>query len=185
MFDPRGPFDPQLQLLEQRTVMVSGPLDAAKVAEVAAMLMTLDGRSSKPVDLIVNSPGGPIADGLSLLDVIQLMRAPVTALCAGAATGTAAALVACATGERLATARARLSLRCDGTDAFEGTAEQLTVKARELMTARDRFVEALAEASGQDPDVIADAIDRGDHLGAEEARALGLIDRVVARGERR
>ena len=42
MFDSRPAFDPRQQLLEQRTVMISGPLDTTKASEVAALLMTLD-----------------------------------------------------------------------------------------------------------------------------------------------
>ena len=185
MFDSRPAFDPQQQLLEQRTVMISGPLDTTKASEVAALLMTLDGRSSKPVDLIVNSTGGPIADALSLLDVLQLMRAPVTTTCVGAATGTAAAVVACGTGERLATARASFSLRCSATEAVEGTAEDLAVRAHQLTEARARLVEAVAGATGQPAESISDAVDRGGHLGADEALAFGLIDRIVDRAQGR
>lgn len=184
MFDPRTAFDPQQQLLEQRTVMISGPLDTDKVSEVVALLMTLDGRSSKPVDLIVNSDGGPIADALTVLDVLQLMRAPVTTTCVGAATGTAAAVVACGTGERLATARASFSLRCSATDSFEGTAADLAVRARQLTEARARLVEALARATGQPAPSIGDALDRGGHLGADDALSFGLIDRVIEPQER-
>ena len=76
----------------------------ATVTRVAAELMELDGRSLDDIELAVNSDGGSLGDVLGLLDVIGSMRARVATVCMGRATGSAAVLVACGTGGRLAPA---------------------------------------------------------------------------------
>ena len=75
--------------------------------------MSLDGRSADDVELYINSDGGPLADVLTVLDVVGSMRAAVNARCVGRATGTAAVLLAGASGTRRATAHALISLRCE------------------------------------------------------------------------
>ena len=60
--------------------------------------MALDGRSADPVEVIVNSEGGPLADVLAVVDVLGSMRARVDTTCLGRAKGTAAIVLACGTG---------------------------------------------------------------------------------------
>src|SRR5918994_561185 len=79
--------------------------------EVAASLMALDADGDDPVTLLVNSPGGPLDAGVAVVDVLDLLGAPVEATCIGQAVGTAAVVVACATpGRRRAAPHPRLSL---------------------------------------------------------------------------
>ena len=65
--------------------------------------MALDAESAAPIELVINSPGGPVDAGLSVIDTLDLLRAPVAALCLGQAGGTAAAVLACVRSTRRAT----------------------------------------------------------------------------------
>jgi ATP-dependent Clp protease protease subunit len=172
-------FDLREQLLDQRRILVNGALDETATTEIAAMLMTLDGRSDEPVELVVSGPGGPIADALALLDIIHLMRAPVATTCLGATTGTATALVASGTGVRRAPARATLSLRCDDPQQLAGTPADVVTRAEEAVAVRDRFVNLLAGVTGQPVERIANELDRGRQLDAASALEFGLIDEVT------
>ncbi len=177
-------FDPREQLLDSRRIMVSQPLVETATTDIAAMLMTLDGRSADPVELLISGPGGPIADVMSLLDIVQLMRAPVATVCLGAATGTAAALVACGTGGRRASRRATLSLRCDDRHEFGGHPADVVTKAEELVTVRAQLVARLAEATGQHAEWVDHQLDRGGNLAAPAALERGLIDELTPSGPR-
>ena len=48
------------QLFERRIVFLRGPLDDAVAGDIAAQLMTLDASGDEPVQLHVDSPGGPL-----------------------------------------------------------------------------------------------------------------------------
>ena len=176
--------DVQGRLWEQRTLLVSGVLDANQAGRVSAELMALDGRSSRDVEIVVNSSGGPIEVIFSVLDVIALMRARVNVTCVGAATGTAAALVACCTGERRAAPHARLSLRCEESHTIDGSAAQIEWRVEELVSLRRRFVDIVAAACGRSSDRIGSEVDRGSPLDAQGALDLGLIDLIVDRRAR-
>ena len=180
-----GPRDDvQARLWEQRTILVSGVLDGAQGARVSVELMALDGRSSGDVEILINSSGGPVEVVFSVLDVIALMRARVNVTCVGAARGTAAALVACCTGERRAAPHARLSLRCEDTQAIDGSAAEIERQAEELVASRRRLVDIVAAACGQPVDRIGNEVDGGSPFDAQEAVDLGLVDVIVDRRTR-
>ena len=127
----------------------------------------------------MSGSGGPIAAVMALLDIVQLMRAPVTTTCLGTATGTAAALVACGTGDRRASRRATLSLRCNDRQQIEGHPVDVITKADELLAVRSQFVKRLAEATGQPIDWVDQELDRGRALDATAALERGLIDGIT------
>ncbi|MCP3992709.1 MAG: hypothetical protein GY724_26805 [Actinomycetia bacterium] len=167
-------------LAEQRRILLSGPLDSETVTTLAAQLMTLDGCSSDGVELVVNSHGGPMAEIFAVLDVIDLMRAPVNVTCIGTAAGTAAALVACGTGERRAARRASFSLRYDELESIEGRTHELVGQVEQLATLRTRYLELLVAATDRDKATLTEELDRGQPHTAAEALAMGLIDSIAS-----
>ena len=173
--------DPVRQLFDRRTVVVSGRLDGRAVARLCAELMALDGRSSDPVELLVNSAGGPLGEIAAVLDVFDLMRAEVVATCIGTAAGTAAVLVACATGARRSGRNARLSLRLEPIELGEATAEESTRRAAEHAAELNRMATKLAGVTGQRVDVITRELQTGGFRDAASAQAFGLIDSVLER----
>jgi ATP-dependent Clp protease protease subunit len=169
------------RLFERRTVMLTGPLDGEASSLVAASLMALDAEGDQPVTLLVNSPGGPVEDGMAIVDVLDLLGVPVDTTVIGQAVGTAAVVVACATpGRRRAAPNARLSLRL-AEGALQGPAGRLEREAADLVAARDRLVDRLAAATGRDRTELVDAVDRGPTLSADEAVAYGLVDEIASR----
>jgi ATP-dependent Clp protease protease subunit len=158
---------------------MSGPLDRDAVTRLCAGLMALDGQSGDDVELVVNSEGGPLAEASAVLDVIELMRAPVNTTCVGAARGTAGIVVACGTGRRRAARHATISLRCDHPESIQGSAADIDRAVRALDAMRHRMHEALVAATGQPPETIAAEIEHGAIHDAPAALALHLIDEIT------
>ena len=123
-------------------------IDAEGATRVCAELMALDGQSPDEVELIVNSDGGPLADVLAVLDVIGSMRARVRTRCLGRATGTAAVVLACGTGERSASPHSVISLRA-GDERIEGPPERLRAEVAQLEVVRRVVVAAVAARTGR------------------------------------
>ncbi|HZB71744.1 MAG TPA: ATP-dependent Clp protease proteolytic subunit, partial [Acidimicrobiales bacterium] len=73
------------RLFERRTVLLTGALDGEAATAAAASLMALDADGDDPVTLLVNSPGGPLDAGVAVVDVLDLLGAPVEATCIGQA----------------------------------------------------------------------------------------------------
>jgi ATP-dependent Clp protease protease subunit len=163
-------------LADRRRILLSGRLDAETATRVSAELMELDGRSADPVELVINSDGGPLGDVLRLLDVVGLMRAPVRTMCVGRAMGTAAVLLSCGTGGRRSAPHALISLRCAERERLEGSPESLRAQLEELDLVRRHVVAALAAATGRATDALAGELDHGSILDRQQAAAAGIID---------
>jgi ATP-dependent Clp protease protease subunit len=170
---------PSDRLFQRRTVLVSGALDHEAVSTLCAQLMSLDGRSADDVELVVSSDGGPVDAIGAVLDVLDLMRARVNAMCTGRARGTAAVLVACATGTRRAGRHATFSLRLPG-DTIDGGGADLTGRLEERALVRRTLVASVARATGQPAEVVEAELDHGGVIDADAAVAFGLVDTVVA-----
>jgi ATP-dependent Clp protease protease subunit len=173
---------PRDHLFDRRTVLLSGRLDGVAATDLCAELMMLDGRSAADVDVIVNSEGGPVADVAAILDVFELMRADVNATCIGMAQGTAAVVLACASGERRAGRNARISLRIEPLQVGVATAAELQRCADERAAQLAALAGRLEQVTGQTVDTLTRELDAGTAWSAAEAQARGLIDRVVERG---
>ncbi len=177
--------DPTRRLFECRTVLVSGPLDHGAVNLLSAKLMALDGESERDVELFINSDGGPLGEVSALLDVVELMRAKVNVTCIGSARGTAAALLACGSGERRAAPNAIISLRCSSAETIQGPVGEVRQRAEELATARHRLQQALVSATGLAEEVVGAELEGGAAYDATGAKELGIIDAVLLPPRRR
>jgi ATP-dependent Clp protease protease subunit len=171
--------DPRERLFERRTVLVAGRLDGQAVTQLCAELMALDGRAGDAVELVVNSGGGPLREIAAVLDVLDLMRARVHGTCVGMATGTAAALLACATGERRAGRNARITLRVEAAEQPPTSAAEAQRLAAEHTAQQTALAGALSRATGQTVAVLLEELERGGVRSAEEARSFGIVDRVT------
>ena len=74
-------------LLEnERTIKLEGEVNEASAAAVVDQLLYLDSKSNtKPIILMINSPGGSVYHGRAILDAIDYVDAPVHAIVMGIA----------------------------------------------------------------------------------------------------
>jgi ATP-dependent Clp protease protease subunit len=172
--------DPFSRLYARRSVWLPTILDDAAANRVAVTLMALDADSDDPIELVINSPGGPIDAGLAVIDTLDVLRAPVATLCLGQAGGTAAAVLACGRGRRRATPTARLCLRL-APASLSGGASHLRARADQLEQRRDELAVRLASATGQLPAVIALHLEEGRFMTADQAVGYGLVDELATR----
>ena len=106
------------------------------------------------------------------------MRASVVTTCMGRAKGTAAVLLACGTGRRAATPSAVISLRIAWDERIEGRPDEVRSQLDELDLARRNVLRALVASTGRQADDLAEALDHGPLVDADQAVALGLVDAV-------
>jgi ATP-dependent Clp protease protease subunit len=172
--------DPFAQLFARRSAWLRGTLDQASASRLCAELIALDHEGPDPIELIINSSGGPVDAALTVIDTLDLLAAPVATLCLGQAVGTAAAVLACGRGSRRATPTARLGLRL-GSSEMSGTASVLRDHAEQLEFLRDQLAVRLATATGQLPAMLAIDLDEGHFMTADQAVGYGLIDEIATR----
>lgn len=71
-------------LLKDRVILYNGVIDKSVIERIVLPLNRM-GRSSKPIKLLINSPGGSVEDGQMVVDAILTCKAPVTTIALGQA----------------------------------------------------------------------------------------------------
>ena len=147
---------------------------------VAQMLYLDSDDSSKPIYLYINSPGGSVTAGLAIYDTMQYVKSDVVTICVGLAASMGAFLLAAGTkGKRLALPHSRIMIHQPLGGTSQRQASDIEIEAREILRIKDMLNQSLADMSGQTLEKIAKDTDRDYFLSAAEAKAYGLIDRVI------
>lgn len=169
-------------LLDSRRIFLSREVDQKSAEDVIRKLWYLEIKEpGKPILLIINSPGGSVDAGFAIWDQVKLISSPVSTLVTGIAASMGSVLsLASGKGQRFATPYARIMIhqpRLGG--IVQGQTTDLEIQAKEIVKTRDTIVKVYVEATGKKYDDIDRAIDRDTWMTAEEAKAFGLIDKVI------
>lgn len=173
-------YDIYSRLLKERIVFLSGPVNDDVASLVCAQLLFLESENpDKDIALYINSPGGVVTAGLSILDTMNYIRCDVATLCMGQAASAGALLLAVgAKGKRFALPNSRIMVHQPHGGA-QGQATDIEIQAREILKLRNQINEIFAEKTGQSLNVIEDALERDRFMSPEEAKEFGLIDEVI------
>ena len=173
-------YDIYSRLLLDRIVFLSGEVHDEMANAVCAQLLFLQSQDAKKeISVYVNSPGGSVTAGLAIYDTMQFVTCPIATYCIGQAASMGAVLLAAGTkGRRFALPNARIMVHQPSGGA-EGKATDIEITAKEILRLKDVLNGILAKHSGKKfEDVVRDT-ERDYFMGADEAKAWGLIDEVL------
>ena len=177
-------YDIYSRLLKDRIIFLGGPVmdDVANLV-VAQLLFLANEDAKSDIHLYINSPGGSITAGLSMLDTMNFIQPDVCTYIVGQAASMGSVLAAAgAKGKRYALPNSRnLMHQPLISGVMEGQATDLEIEAREILRLRDRLYHIYAHATGKSHDEIERTCDRNTWLDEKEMLAYGLVDQVLAK----
>jgi ATP-dependent Clp protease, protease subunit len=175
-------FDDQLtaRLLHHRIVVLGTEVDETSANRVCAQLLLLSAEDPHTdVSLFINSPGGAVYAGMAVYDTMRVIPNDVSTLVMGFAASMGQFLLcAGAKGKRYSLPNARIMMH-QGSAGIGGTAADIEIQADNLEYSRRQMERLLAANTGQSVETIRRDSDRDSWFSAEEARAYGMVDRVV------
>jgi ATP-dependent Clp protease protease subunit len=178
-------YDIYSRLLKDRIIFVGGyegefTTDSANT--LIAQLLYLDSDdSSKDINLYINSPGGMVTAGLAVYDTMQFIKSPITTICMGMAMSFGAVILAAGSkGRRYALPQSRIMIHQPLVGGISGQATDILVEAKEMAHTRRILEEIMAKHTGQTFEKINRDMERNNYMSAEEAKAYGIIDEVIA-----
>jgi ATP-dependent Clp protease, protease subunit len=168
-------------LLKERIVFVSGEIAPELAETVTSRLLYLDSQApSKDIYLYINSSGGDITAGLAIYDTLKSLRSNVVTVCMGEASSMASILLVGGTkGKRLALPNSRIMIHQPSSYGVDGAASDVEIGAKEILYLRSLLNRLLSELTGQPLKRIEVDTDRDFFMSAQEAKAYGIVDRVV------
>ena len=173
-------YDIYSRLMQDRIVLLGGEVNDDSANLIVAQLLFLQAQDAKkPVSMYINSPGGSVTAGLAIYDTMQFISCPVLTSCIGQAASMGAVLLTAGEkGHRFALPNARIMIHQPWGGA-EGKASDIEITCQEILRLKQKLNEILAAHSGQPMEQVVRDTDRDHFMGAEEARAWGLIDQVL------
>jgi ATP-dependent Clp protease, protease subunit len=137
--------------------------------------------TSKPIRVVIDSPGGAVDAGYAIFDVMRFVQAPVQTICAGLAASAATVILLGARKEyRFSLPNTRFLLHQPST-GIQGQASDVLIGAQEILKLRQKVNELLSFETGQPLAKIAEDTRRDFWMSAEEAKGYGLITTIVTR----
>jgi ATP-dependent Clp protease protease subunit len=169
------------RLLKDRIIFIGSDITDHVANVVVAQLLFLRMEDpKKDINIYINSMGGYITAGLAIYDTLKWLTCSVNTYCIGQASSMGAFLLAAGTkGRRYALPNSRVMIH-QPSGGVGGRAEDVRIQAKEILYMKKRLTQILSENTGQPIDKIALDSERDFFMSAEEAKAYGLIDEVVA-----
>lgn len=169
------------ELVNSRVLFLDGPIVSDFVSYLVKCLFVLENQDAEaPVTLVVSSPGGEVASGLALIDVMQSVSCPVHTVGMGVVASMAAVVLACGD-RRSAYANSQIMIHqlMGGVGMQQQT--DIDIAAERMREMRNRLDQLLASKALLSAQEFHKLTERDCWCSAERALELGLIDEIVAK----
>ena len=175
-------YDIYSRLLKERIIFLGEEVNDVSASVIVAQLLFLEADDpNKDIQLYINSPGGSVTAGLAIYDTMQYIKCDVSTVCIGMAASMGAFLLSGgANGKRFALPNAEIMIHQPSGGA-QGQATEISIAAEHILRTRQKLNEIMAANTGQPLETIKADTERDNFMSAEEAKAYGLIDEVIAK----
>ncbi len=173
-------YDIYSRLLKERIIFLGDTIEDALANTIIAQLLFLESEDKeKDIKLYINSRGGSVSAGLAIYDTMQYVKPDVVTICVGMAASMSAVLLAGgAKGKRLALPNSEIMLH-QVMGGAEGQASDVKIRAEHILKTKDKLNKILSKHTGKPLTKIEHDTDRDFYMSAEEAKAYGLIDKII------
>jgi len=167
--------------LKRRRVFLWGVVDDKSMEKAINQVLLLDAMDpGKEIDLYINSPGGSVTAGLSLLDIMTTIQSPVNTICMGLAASMGSMLLSQGVkGKRKIFPNGRVMIHQPSIGGVQGQAIELEITAKQIVKTRRILAEILAQNCNQPVDKILKDFDRDYWMDANEAIAYGIVHEIL------
>ncbi len=174
-------YDIYSRLLKDRIIFIGTPIDDYVANLVIAQLIFLEADDpGQDIFIYINSPGGVVTSGMAIYDTMQYVKPDIQTICIGQAASMGAVLLAAgAKGKRHSLPNSRIMIH-QPSGGYQGQASDIEIQAKETLKIKDRLNGILAKHTGKTKEQVEKDSDRDYFMAADEARAYGLVDEVIA-----
>jgi ATP-dependent Clp protease protease subunit len=168
------------RLLEDRIIMVNGPVDTGMATIVVAQLLFLESEGDGEINMFIDSPGGSVVAGMSIIDTMNFIKPAVstTIVGQGASMGSLIATSGCK-GRRYMLPNSRHMIH-QPLGGYSGQATDAEIHVNELVRWKKVLTNIYVEATGKDFETLKEDMERDFFMVPQEAVDYGLADEVIA-----
>ena len=167
------------RLMMDRMLWVAGPVNDNMSTVVQAQLMFLNQNSNEDITMHIDSPGGSVKSGLSMVDVMDYINTDIRTVNTGMAASMGSVLLGAGTkGKRMSLRFSRTMLH-QSSGGFRGNIQDAEIDWAEWQKINEVLFELLGGYCGKTAEQVKNDASRDLWLGANEALEYGIIDEIV------
>lgn len=167
------------RLMMDRIIWVAGPVNDQMSTVVQAQLMFLDNVDERDITMHVDSPGGSVKSGLSMVDVMNYIASDVSTINTGMAASMGSILLGNGTkGKRFSLPNSKVMLHQVSAGA-QGHVEDMKISIEQAVKYNEKLFDMLGKFTDKSRKQVLADCNRDNWLDSEEALAYGIIDGVI------
>jgi ATP-dependent Clp protease protease subunit len=167
------------RLMKDRILWVAGVVNQNMSTVVQAQLMYLDSVEKRDIRMHIDSPGGSVLAGLSMVDVMRYINSDIETINTGMAASMGSILLSSGTkGKRSSLNFSKVMIHQVSSGA-QGHVQDNRISQMESEKYNYILFKMLAENSGKSFDEVLESARRDKWLNSQEALDFGFIDEII------
>jgi ATP-dependent Clp protease protease subunit len=173
------------RLMMERLIWVAGPVNDHMSTIVQAQLMFLDSVDGLDITMHIDSPGGSVKSGLSMVDVMDYINCDIRTVNTGMAASMGSVLLGAGTKGKRSSLKHSTTMLHQSSGGFSGNIQDAEIDWKEWQKVNDELFFLLGGYCDKDPEQVKADATRDFWLNAEEAKVYGIIDEVISKKPRK
>lgn len=177
-------MDVYSRLLFDRIIYFSGDVRSETCDTTIAQLLYLSSIDGRDINMYINSPGGSVVDGLSVIDTMNFIKPNVSTTCMGMAASMASVLLSNGTkGKRFVLPHSRVMIH-SVSSGFKGHTADIRIEMEQTERCQKDVYSILAENTGHTYEEMEKLCDRDNwYIGKEAIDELHIADKILEPNE--
>jgi ATP-dependent Clp protease protease subunit len=167
------------RLMRDRLLWVAGVVDDRMSTVVQAQLMYLDSIDNTDITMHIDSPGGSVKSGLSMVDVMDYIKCDIRTVNTGMAASMGSVLLGAGTKGKRSSLRFSRTMLHQSSGGFRGNIQDAEIDMVEWKKVNQLLFDLLGGYCGKSAKQVMKDASRDLWLSADEALKYGIIDEVV------
>ena len=167
------------RLMRDRLLWVAGPVNDNMSTIVQAQLMFLDSTDKADITMHIDSPGGSVKSGLSMVDVMEYINCDIRTVNTGMAASMGSVLLGAGTKGKRSSLRFSRTMLHQKSGGAGGNIQDARINMIEWEKTNKILFDLLGSYCGKTAEQVTLDATRDLWLSADEALEYGIIDEVV------
>ena len=167
------------RLMRDRILWVAGEVNDNMSTIVQAQLMFLDSADNSDITMHIDSPGGSVKSGLSMVDVMDYIKCDIRTVNTGMAASMGSVLLGAGTKGKRSSLRFSRTMLHQSSGGAMGNIQDAEITMNEWKKLNDILFGLLGEFCGKDPEQVKQDASRDLWLSSQDALEYGIIDEIV------
>lgn len=167
------------RLMRDRILWVAGEVNDNMSTVIQAQLMFLDNTGKEDITMHIDSPGGSVKSGLSMVDVMSYIACDINTVNTGMAASMGSVLLGAGTKGKRSSLRFSRTMLHQSSGGFRGNIQDAEIDMKEWSKINNTLFMLLGEYCGKTAKQVMKDASRDLWLDSQEALTYGIIDEIV------